>query len=492
VSDPEIHRFVISLALAGERIDRALVALVPELTRTEAQRALAAGAVSLNGRPVARPAERLREGDEIRFQRPAPPPITLVPEPMPLDVRYEDEHLVVLVKPAGLVVHPGAGVRRGTLVAGLLARYGTLPGDPLRPGLVHRLDRDTTGLLVVARSPAGRHGLTAQVAARTMRRRYEAIVWGEPRQGSGTIEVPIGRSRRDRTRMAVRRTGGRVAITDYRVVEPLGIASRLEVDLKTGRTHQIRVHLQHLGHPVVGDPLYGGRPERLVQFPVAERERVRALLAALGRQALHAFQLGFVHPVTGEALLFEAARPPDLEAALAILRGESARPRGRGDRRLLGVDLGERRVGVALSDPEGRLATPLVQLEPRDERDLVDQLVDLAENEGVDGVVVGDPRHASGAASAGSAAAERLVERLGPRLGRPVWLWNEALTTFAAEQALSEAEGQRRAGSRPRSARARTERRARINQLAAALILQDFLDAHAGKVLPRPAAGPIG
>ncbi|HWN81339.1 MAG TPA: Holliday junction resolvase RuvX [Candidatus Udaeobacter sp.] len=510
MTELEVQRLVTPPELAGQRIDRALAILAAGLTRTEAQRVIASGGVLLNGEPVTRSSERLAAGDELVVRLPERPPLALVPEPIPLDVRYEDAHVAVLMKPAGLVVHPGAGVRTGTLVAGLLARYPTLPGDPLRPGLVHRLDRNTSGLLVVALSREALAGLAAQVAARSMRRRYEAIVWGEPNPPAGVIAASIARSLRDRTRMAIAHRGGRSAETGYETVEVFRVATRLAVDLRTGRTHQIRVHLEHLGYPVVGDPVYSGRPHNLVRFPVAERSRVQRLLQTLRRQALHAFELGFVHPVTGEPLRFEAERPADLARALAILRGEEpeagearsaapavperASPAARTGRRFLGIDCGARRVGIAISDPTGRIATPLAQLEPANEPDLVDQVAELAENEGIQGVVVGDPRHASGEPSPGSAIAARLAGLLGRRMGCPVWLWDERLTTFAAEDALRAVEAAR--GSRRRkpgtagARSARRERQARVNQLAAAVILQDFLDTHANQSLPRPVAGP--
>ncbi len=313
--------------LAGTRIDRALAVLLPELSRTEAHRLIEHGLVRLAGSAVARPSQRLRGGEAIEVEWAPPPPPGLEPEPIALEVRYEDEHLAVIAKPAGLLMHPGAGARRGTLAAGLLARFGALPGAGGRPGLVHRLDRDTSGLVVVARSPLALRRLQAAVAARVVERTYEALVWGVPRPVEGTIDFPLARSRSDRTRMtAVRRGGARTvgvsrpALTEYRVVEPLGLGSRLEVRLLTGRTHQIRVHLAAIGHPVVGDPTYGGRPASLVAVPVPERERARRLLAAIDRQALHAFRLAFRHPMTGEEMRFEEPRPADLEACLAILR----------------------------------------------------------------------------------------------------------------------------------------------------------------------------
>jgi 23S rRNA pseudouridine1911/1915/1917 synthase len=313
--------------LAGTRIDRALAVLLPELSRTEAHRLIERGLVRLGGTPVARASQRLKAGDEIEVEWAPPLPAGLEPEAIPLDVRYEDEHLAVIAKPAGLVMHPGAGARRGTLAAGLLARYGALPGAAGRPGLVHRLDRDTSGLVVVARSPLCLRRLQAAVAAREVERTYEALVWGAPHPAAGVVDLPLARSRSDRTRMAAVRRGGartvgriRPATTEYRVVEPLGLASRLEVRLLTGRTHQIRVHLASIGHPVIGDPTYGGRPASLVAIPAAERERAKRVLEAIDRQALHAFRLAFRHPMTGEEMRFVEPRPADLEACLAILR----------------------------------------------------------------------------------------------------------------------------------------------------------------------------
>ncbi len=318
---PAVRALAVPPDLSGNRIDRVLAVLLPEISRAEAQRWIEQGCVRLGGETVSRPSQRVQAGQAIEVALiPSPAPGSIAPENLPLDIRYEDEHLAVLVKPAGLVMHPGAARREGTLAARLLGRYGSLPGATVRPGLVHRLDKDTSGLLVIARTPLALRQLQQLVARRQVERTYEALVWGEPRQAEGIIDVPIARSRRDRTRM-VPRAGGRPAASEYRVVERFGrLASRIEVKLHTGRTHQIRVHLSHIGHPVIGDPAYGGRPRNLVAVPAAERECASRVLAAIHRQALHAFRLAFRHPATGEELSFEAERPADVEACLAILR----------------------------------------------------------------------------------------------------------------------------------------------------------------------------
>jgi 23S rRNA pseudouridine1911/1915/1917 synthase len=253
---------------------------------------------------------------------PPPEPVALTPEPIPLDVVYEDAHLLVVNKPAGLVVHPGAGHRTGTLVHALLAHCGPALsgiGGARRPGIVHRLDRGTSGLLVVAKNDHAHLSLARQLKARTVERRYLALVHGRLPQGAGVIETAIGRDPRDRLRMAVRPAGtGRPALTRYRVLErfprPVPLAL-IEATLGTGRTHQIRVHLAHLGAPVVGDRTYRRRG---TEPPVPE---LAAHVAPLGGPALHAAVLGFTHPVTGAWHRFEAPPPPAFAALLAWLRG---------------------------------------------------------------------------------------------------------------------------------------------------------------------------
>jgi 23S rRNA pseudouridine1911/1915/1917 synthase len=294
--------FVVPHALAGERVDRA-VATVTGWTRAEVQALVRDGAVLVDGTPAAK-SRRLAEGDVVEITAAPTPQAAPGPEPVELDVRFADDDVLVVDKPAGLVVHPGTGHGHGTLVHGVLHRFPEVAGvgDPMRPGIVHRLDRDTSGLMLVARSMFAYDALVAALAARTIERRYLALVWGEPDAPRGVIDAPIGRSSRRRQRMAVREAG-REARTAFAVEESYDGVSLLECTLETGRTHQIRVHLAAIGHPVVGDELYGGRREGL----------------ALPRPFLHAYRLGLAHPRTGEPLHFEAELPPELHEALAGL-----------------------------------------------------------------------------------------------------------------------------------------------------------------------------
>jgi 23S rRNA pseudouridine1911/1915/1917 synthase len=291
---------VVPETLAGERVDRAL-ALLTGWSRREVRALVDREAVTVDGRVVARSA-RLEAGSELAWTG-APPPAALPqPDPtVPLTVVYEDDAVVVVDKAAGIVVHPGSGNRDGTLVNGLLARYDLgAVGDPERPGIVHRLDRETSGLLVVARTPEAYAGLVRALAAHDVERRYDAVVVGEPEAAHGTVDAPIGRSVRNPTRMAVR-TGGREARTHYEVVERYEDAAQLSVSLETGRTHQIRVHLAAIGHPVLGDAVYGRADDRI------------------DRPFLHAAELAFVHPVSGVDIRCHAPWPEDLERARRAL-----------------------------------------------------------------------------------------------------------------------------------------------------------------------------
>jgi 23S rRNA pseudouridine1911/1915/1917 synthase len=261
-------------------------------------------------------------GDALEVTLPPPRVVALEPEALPLAVVYEDADLIVLDKPAGMVVHPGAGVAHGTIVHALLHRDPAIAavGGAGRPGIVHRLDKQTSGLMVVARTPRAYLALVEALRARRVRRAYAALVWGVPRPAEDVIRAPVGRDPRQRQRMAVVRRGGKEAVTRYRVIEAFGIASRLQVTLETGRTHQIRVHLAHRGHPVIGDPVYGGRVKKLLSAGPTERSLATALLQDLRRQALHASDLELAHPVTGQPLSFSSPWPVDMTQALDRLR----------------------------------------------------------------------------------------------------------------------------------------------------------------------------
>ncbi len=275
----------------------------------------------VNGAPE-RASFKLRAGDHLRVEIPELGDATIVAEDLPLAIVFEDEHLLVIDKPSGVVVHPGAGVRTGTLVHALLHHDPAIAGvgGAGRPGIVHRLDKETSGLLVVARTERAYRTLIEAMKQREVERRYRAIVWGDPGGPAGRLAEPIGRDPRDRKRMAVVRGGGKPAVTHWEVRDRYGVAAELDVRLETGRTHQIRVHLQHAGHPVVGDPVYGGRGKKQLSLSESERSLARALLACLPRQALHASELALPHPLTGERLRFASDVPYDYHRALELLR----------------------------------------------------------------------------------------------------------------------------------------------------------------------------
>lgn len=302
--------------LAGERLDVALARLFPDYSRSRLTRWLREGAIRLDGRP-GRPGERIGGGEQLQVRLEAEPDTRWQGEPGALDTVHADEHVIVINKPAGLVTHPGAGNYSGTLVNRLLHHYPELAGIP-RAGIVHRLDKDTSGLLVCARSLPAHTALVKQLQERSMHRVYAAVVKGVV-TGGGTVDEPIGRDPRQRTRMAVTR-GGRTAVTHYRVAERFRAHSLLEVQLETGRTHQIRVHMAWAGYPLVGDATYAARN----RLAAGVGEALRAVLLAFPRQALHARRLAFLHPDTAEPCRFEAALPADLQALLAALRTDAA------------------------------------------------------------------------------------------------------------------------------------------------------------------------
>ena len=314
---------------AGERLDRFLAAAQADLSRSQLQGLIRDGRVQVNGR-AARASQRLRGGDRVQVELPPPRAARLDPENIPLSIVHEDDSILVIDKPAGMVVHPGAGVASGTLAHALLHHDPAIAevGGAGRPGIVHRLDRDTSGLMVVARTPRAYRALVDAIKNRAVKRRYLCIAWGSPRVAGGMVEGAIGRDPRRRQRMAVVARGGKPARTHWRVTERFGVCAALEVTLETGRTHQIRVHLAHAGHPVVGDPIYGGGARMRLRLPPAERSLAQGLLAMLGRQALHASELELAHPISGRGLRFEAPLPADFAAALAWLRGHDEPRRG--------------------------------------------------------------------------------------------------------------------------------------------------------------------
>ena len=304
----------------GIRLDRFIEVQLPEqaeadrlppLSRTYIQKLIREGAITVNGKP-SKPGYKLRTGDQIFLTFPDPRPLQEIePEPIPLDILYEDPALIVVNKPPGMTVHPAGDTYSGTLVNALLHHCETLPGigGVQRPGIVHRLDKDTSGVIVAAKTDFVHRHLSAQFEARTTTRHYHAVVCGVPNE-AGTVNAHIVRSPRDRRKMTVTGTGGRRAVTHYHLLERYDRFSLLKLTLETGRIHQIRVHLSHIGHPVAGDHVYGGGYARAVRD--APSPIVKKALAALDRQALHAHTLGFIHPETEERLTFSAPMPADM------------------------------------------------------------------------------------------------------------------------------------------------------------------------------------
>ena len=303
--------------LAGMRIDRVLAQLFPEFSRARLQQWLRDGQVRLDRLPPRSAREKVRGGEEVELSAVNEPDERWRPEAMPLDVVYEDESLIVINKPAGMVVHPAAGNRDGTLLNALLHHDPALAAVP-RAGIVHRLDKDTSGLLVVARTLSAQHILAAQIQARTISRVYQAVVVGVM-TGGGEVDAPIGRHPTLRTRMAIVARGRR-AVSHYRVLERFRAHTHISVRLDTGRTHQIRVHMAHLRHPIVGDPVYGGR----LRIPPACSPALNATLRGFRRQALHAWRLAVAHPTRGELMEWSADLPQDMRQLLTALREDAA------------------------------------------------------------------------------------------------------------------------------------------------------------------------
>ncbi len=324
-----------------ERLDIYITAFVENATRSRVAEAIREGRVLVNGK-ASKPSYPVQARDRIECHLQRMRPVELVAQDIPIDILYEDEAVIVVDKPAGMVVHPAYGHRDGTLVNALLHHVGfegdpgntglssmnagaRFQGDPtVRPGLVHRLDKDTSGVLVIAKSDTAHHRLAKQLSARTMVRRYKAILLGAPSEANGRIETRLGRDPKDRRRVAVvEEPAGKAAVTHIRVDEAFHCAAGVTFRLETGRTHQIRVHAAHIGHPVLGDPTYGGRKLDRWQKGAEAWRVLKGCLELIDRQALHARSLGFVHPLTGQYVHFESALPAEMVAVLDRLRSRS-------------------------------------------------------------------------------------------------------------------------------------------------------------------------
>jgi len=318
VENPSGNVFTVEKTESGLRLDVYLVGRNGSLSRSQIRRLIDQGSVEIGGEVCRRPSRKVRSGEIVSCKKPLPSTYHLLPEAIPLSVIYEDEAILVVDKPAGMVVHPSAGHGTGTMVHAILAHCRDLSGigGELRPGIVHRLDKGTSGLLVVAKSDDAHRRIAEQFKNRRVRKTYQALVFGDVRAETGRIKNPIGRHPSDRKKMSAASPRGKPAVTSWRVMERYGAATLMEIGIETGRTHQIRVHLTSLGHPVVGDSTYGSPGSiRNVRDP-----RARSFLRRLDRQALHAFRLEFFHPLSGKPMALCAPLPDDIATVCRELR----------------------------------------------------------------------------------------------------------------------------------------------------------------------------
>ncbi|MBI4418317.1 MAG: RluA family pseudouridine synthase [Ignavibacteriales bacterium] len=315
----ETLRLVVAPKQAKERLDVYLTHQIQNATRTKIQQAISDGLVHIDGKAV-KPSHLISPGEVIDVRLPRPPRPRALPEDIPLEIPFEDDDLLIVNKPAGMVTHPAYGNYSGTLVNALLHHTQALSSvnTEMRPGIVHRLDKDTTGLLVVAKNDRAHHALAKQFSRRTVNREYWAIVWGRFREKSGTIDAALARSRRDRKKVAVH-PAGKPAVTEYRVLQTFEFLTLVALKLKTGRTHQIRVHLAHTGHPVFGDPTYGGRSSAWGGLTGKNARLAAELLRMIRRQALHARTIGFLHPKSARRMMFESRLPDDMSTVLRMI-----------------------------------------------------------------------------------------------------------------------------------------------------------------------------
>lgn len=332
----QIYEFKVTKGQKAVRLDSFLTSQIYGATRNKIQVAIAEKRVTVNGK-LAKASKKISSGDDIFCKVIKYPPIELVPEDIPIEIIYEDDHLLVVNKPFGMCTHPGVGNRTGTLVNAVLWHLGhrekidveledeeeseeiTYLSDKVRPGIVHRIDKDTSGLLVISKTDEAMQKLQAQFVDRSISREYHCIVWGKVKESEGMIEGDIGRSLRDRKKFAVLKKGGKPAITDYWTIDNYPIATYLKVKLRTGRTHQIRVHFSHNGHPLVGDQTYGGNELLFGQGSRLKRDAGLKILKIANRQMLHARKLKFIHPESGEEVSFESELPPDFLMVKEVL-----------------------------------------------------------------------------------------------------------------------------------------------------------------------------
>ena len=450
---------VVSEEEDGDRLDHFLGTNAPELSRTRAKSIIEGGLVTVNGRKV-KPSTRIYPGDVIHASVPELEKLRARPEGIPLEILFEDDDLIVVNKGPGMVVHPAPGTPDGTLVNALLGREAELSsvGGNLRPGIVHRLDRDTSGVIVVAKNDLAHRRLSAAFEERRVSKVYLALVWGNPSAESGTVDAPIDRHPRDRKRMAVV-DGGREAVTEWRVRERFSFAALVEARPRTGRTHQIRVHMTHLKHPDIGDPTYGGDKRSFGDVSPDQRPHAKHVNELATRHALHARCITFDHPGTGMRVDITALVPDDFADLLDALRY----PEGRSGR-VIGIDPGDVRIGLSISDEGRLLARPQGALEHLTDMEAARRIASLALDEAADTIVVGHPIRMDGTRGPRAARAEELAAELEDATRARVVLRDERLSSVEAERMMRE-RGERAKG-----------RKSRVDELAASVILQGYLD----------------